>query len=347
MRYKDTTYQEYLDANIKNSLLKGILSYMCVPLGIKPDEAPLPIVAVCFAVFMDGTSYPRMGPGMFARKVARAGEYFGGKVLCGAEVTKILVTENDKAYGVELSDGSRLTATTIISNCGYIKTFKQFLPERFHYVVKKFEPGCQHFLTFLGFKSGQDELKFPDHNIYLAKNAMHFNNRDFHNQKIVDEKVDLPSIFINFPTVFHKQDGKFIVVIAIEAKYEWFEKWKDNKDDEYKAFGDSLMNRCLERFFYMFPDSKVHLDFAKWTTPLDMERWIGSPSGSSFTTKLNFDRILDQTQKTPIENLYMTGADAFLANGITVGAISALVAAQIVSGKNLIKMVMDKKSQVA
>ena len=72
---------------------------------------------------------------------------------------------------------------------------------------------------------------------------------------------------------------------------------------------------------------------------------INSGHLSSFTTKLNFDRIFEQTQLTPVRNLYMTGADAFLANGITVGAISGLITAQIVSGKNKIGMIMEKERE--
>lgn len=345
IKYKDVNFQQYLDDNFGDPFLKGILSYMCIALGVKPDEVPLPIMAVCFAVFLDGTSYPKHGAGAFARKISRANEYYGGRTLCNADVSKILVTDDNKAYGVELSDGTRLEAKTVISACGYIKTFKYLLPNRFEYVVEDFEPGCQHFLVFLGFEAAQDVLQFPEHNIYLAKNVDHFGYKDFRDQETLDDKVELPPMFINFPTVYHSQDGKSIAVIAIEARYDWFKKWKDAKDDEYMATCDALMQRCLHRFFTLFPDAKKHLDFAKWGTPLDMERWIGSPSGSSFTTKLNFDRLLHQTQLTPVENLYMTGADAFLANGITVGAISGLIAAQIVSGKSLISMIMEKEKQ--
>ncbi len=347
IKYKDTSFAKYLDDSTLSSdpLLKGILSYMCVALGVKPDEVPLPVAAVSFAVFLNGCSYPTDGPAAFARRIGRAIKFYDGTVLCDAEVSKILVTDNDEAYGVEMSDGTFLSASTIVSSCGYIKTFKELLPARFQPKVEGYEPGRQHFLVFMGFDAKSDDLAFPDHNYHLARNATHFADRSFIDQESIHDDVHLPPIFINFPTVFHSQGNKSVVVMAIEARYDWFKKLKDEKGDKYDEAGEKLMQRCLDPFFSHFPDAKDHLVFAKWKTPLDVEQWIGSPSGSSFTTKMSEKRLLEQTQCTPIEHLYMTGADAFLANGVTVGAISGLITARIVTNKRLITMI-DKKYDI-
>ena len=342
IKYDETEHGEWLNANIKDPVLRGILSYMCVALGIDPDEAPFPIMAICFAVFLDGVSYPVGGPESFARKVAKAIKLFDGTVLCNAEVSEILLSDDDKATGVLLSNGDTIHAKTIVSSCGYIKTYKSFLPERFHYVVKGLEPGCQHFITFLGFKGGQDDLQLPRENIYLARDAMHFTDPTFRDQKEIGDSVPLGPLFINFPTAHQPQPGRSIAVIAMEARYDWFEKWKDNKDDEYRAVCERLMHRVTDKFFEKFGALKQHLVFSEFTTPLDTARWIGSPDGSSFTTKLNQKRVLEQTQKTPIQNLYLTGADTFLANGITVAAISGLITAQMILEKNLIGMIQKK-----
>lgn len=346
IRYNDVSFAQYLeDTGLDGDpLLKGILSYMCVALGVKPDEVPLPVVAVSFAVFLNGCSYPTDGPAAFAGRIGRAVKFYGGTVLCGAEVSKILVKDNDEAYGVELSDGTFLGAGTIVSSCGYLKTFRELLPPRFQSKVADYEPGRQHFLVFMGFDATPGALSFPEHNYYLARNVTHFEDRSFLDQESIDDGVPLPPVFVNFPTVLHEQGNKSVVVMAIEARYDWFKTLKDASADVYEAACEKLMQRCLDPFFAHFPKAKKHLAFAKWKTPLDMEAWIGSPSGSSFTTKMNFKRILEQTQVTPVKQLYMTGADAFLANGVTVGAISGLITARIVTNLPLISMI-EKKYQ--
>jgi phytoene dehydrogenase-like protein len=75
-------------------------------------------------------AWPRGGSLTIARNMAAHYERFGGAVHYGKKVTRIL-TENDRACGVELEDGTRHRADFVVSNADGRKTIRDLLGGRY------------------------------------------------------------------------------------------------------------------------------------------------------------------------------------------------------------------------
>ncbi len=70
------------------------------------------------------------GTNELAQGIARMIERWGGQVLTGSPVAKILV-DSGRATGVQLADGTTLMAKTVVSNVGFPTTMLQFVGESY------------------------------------------------------------------------------------------------------------------------------------------------------------------------------------------------------------------------
>jgi phytoene dehydrogenase-like protein len=73
-------------------------------------------------------SYVEGGMGSISNAIAQSALSYGAQILTNAPVKKILYDSNQTVYGVELDDGTKLTAKIIVSNTTPYHTFLELLP---------------------------------------------------------------------------------------------------------------------------------------------------------------------------------------------------------------------------
>jgi phytoene dehydrogenase-like protein len=110
--------------------------------------------------------WPRGGGLAFARHIADRYIELGGEIQYRKKVVKIL-TEDDRAYGIELEDGTQHTADFVVSNADGRKTIQELLGGR--YMNKKISRYCEScpedqeiasaVMVFLGIK--RDLTSYP------------------------------------------------------------------------------------------------------------------------------------------------------------------------------------------
>jgi len=72
-------------------------------------------------------AYMRGGMGTISESIAAAGREAGAEIVCNASV-KSITLDGDAATGVEMADGSRIAARTVLSGASPYHTFLELMP---------------------------------------------------------------------------------------------------------------------------------------------------------------------------------------------------------------------------
>jgi phytoene dehydrogenase-like protein len=126
-------------------------------------------------------------------------------------------------------------------------------------------------------------------------------------------------------------------VIAV-VKSNLFDKWTNTsheereKDEEYLSLKQKLTDSYLEAFYLHFPMAKGHVVFTCLGTPLTMNKFLGRTHGEVYALDHDVSRFdgADVQRalhpQTCIENLFLTGEDAFVVS-VTACMLSGFVTA--------------------
>ena len=118
-----------------------------------------------FVIILAG-SFPIGGSSQIVETIDPVIEKAGGTILINAEVDKVII-ENNKAIGVQMTDGKSFYAKNIISGAGIMTTYKKLLPDivkgkhRLEEQLKNVQRSVSHACLYIGLKGSPEELKLP------------------------------------------------------------------------------------------------------------------------------------------------------------------------------------------
>jgi all-trans-retinol 13,14-reductase len=149
-------------------------------------------------------------------------------------------------------------------------------------------------------------------------------------------------------------------VILTAVKYEWFEKWENNKHkkrgDEYMRFKDIFKNRLIKEICKYYPQLENKIMYADVGSPLTFNHYIGSTFGECYGLNSTPRRFVSDDwlrPKTDIDGLYLSGQDittlgftgALMAGVLTAHEIMGYgTPLDIIKGRNLINDLMYMES---
>ena len=334
---KETT-ETVLNRLTQNKTLQAVLTTQWGDSGLTPGDSSFIIHALIARHYLNGGYYPVGGASQFAETMLPPIEATGGQVFTYARVENILV-ENNRAVGVEMSDGHKIHAKTIISAAGVDLTLNKLLPRDVadKLAPKKVQeehtrPSMGHFSVYIGLNKSAQDLNLPKTNFWIYPDEQHDKNvHDF-----MDGKTEtIPLIYVSFPSAKdpswdERYPGKATIEIVAGAKYEWFEKWKDEtwgqRGDEYNAIKEKWQARLLEALYKKLPNIKDAVDYVEIATPLSTEYFCEYRHGEIYGLDHRPERF-DQkwlTPKTPVKGLYLTGQD-IMTCGVVGAAMSGLL----------------------
>uniref|UniRef100_A0A6A7GA50 Pyridine nucleotide-disulfide oxidoreductase domain-containing protein 2 n=1 Tax=Hirondellea gigas TaxID=1518452 RepID=A0A6A7GA50_9CRUS len=76
-------------------------------------------------------AYLEGGMGALSNSIAESAKSNGAEIRTNSSVKKILLSDESKAIGVELMDGSKIESKIVLSNCTPQRTFVEFIPDEF------------------------------------------------------------------------------------------------------------------------------------------------------------------------------------------------------------------------
>ena len=97
--------------------------------GPPPKKASFFVHAIANHYF-EGGYFPKGGTGVIAEKIIPTIEKAGGRVLVSKAVKKIIIEDNE-AIGVEMENGDRILAKTIVSAVGLRNTFRKLVSQEY------------------------------------------------------------------------------------------------------------------------------------------------------------------------------------------------------------------------
>lgn len=224
--------------------------------------------------------WPRGGSVTVARNMAERYSQLGGTIHCRKKVVKIL-TDNDRACGVELEDGTQHKADFIVSNADGRKTILHMLSGR--YMNEKISRYCEpnpddevpwSVIVFLGVKRDLSSypsalLMFLDQPGVIAGHTC--------------DHLDM-QIYGFDPTM--APAGKGVIKVELFSRPSYFSRLYDDRA-AYQAEKDKIAQQVITLLENQFPGLREDIEVIDVITLHTWERYMGGTQGyNNFPNKV-------------------------------------------------------------
>ncbi|WND04099.1 NAD(P)/FAD-dependent oxidoreductase [Temperatibacter marinus] len=338
------TVDDIIDPLISDPKLKAVLLSQWGDYGLAPSEAAFGTHALVANHYLHGGYYPEGGAASMADTIMPLIEAAGGTCLINHEVKEIIV-ESGKAVGVEVlakkgkKGGTlkRFNAPQIVSCAGAHLTYDKLLPKEYgaeH--AKALEPLIADMSTatmYIAFNDNPAKLGFRGENHWIFSSYDHNN---YAKGTGLTEGMAKGG-YLSVPSLKDPRSQTHRAELIGFMDWAAVEKWQGsewmNRGTDYEKLkeqiAESLLNLAEERF----PGFKDMVSYYDLSTPLSTQHFVGSPKGSIYGVKATPERYQQKCLgvKTPVKNLYLTGADAF-AFGVGGAMISGVATAGVMAG---------------
>ena len=295
-KYKDQTYGEMLDAFFKNDELKMILAGQWGYIGLPPTQASA--IAMCQMMInylKDGAFFPAGGTQEFANAIFKKFIDFGGHVMLSSKVEKILLNDNS-VRGIKLQNDKEISTGLVVSNIDARQTFFDLLEGKmdssFLKKVEGMRESCSFFLLYLGVGGDIDLSNLK---------------RGFYHTATDVNTIDKEWLYISVPTKICPTlapSSKQIISVVV-----YLDKAMYKNVTDWKSFKERMTLQTINRLESYVPDLKKYIEVKESATPKTLERYTSNTNGAAYGWEVTVDQMWENRlpQKTPIENLYLTG----------------------------------------
>lgn len=356
------TTKEYLDKNFNNKKLKAILTSQWGDYGLPPSKSSFLIHSLIVTHYFGGGYYPSGGSGKIAESIKPIIQENGGNLLINHEVTEIIVS-NKQATGVkvvETKGGNKIEkeffAPLIVSDAGVYTTYKKLIPESvsipFREEIENLYTGISNVTLYLGLKENPNKLGVLGENYWIYNSYDHDENYENRNG-LIDGNPS--GVYLSFPSLKDNTGKAPTAEIISFVDYQPFEKWKTQewkkRDSDYQALKEKITESLLGAVERHLPGFKDFVEYKELSTPVTNEFFTGYKNGTIYGIPCTPERFKKDWigAKTPLQNLYLTGADASSPGiaGALMGGINASMHILGFSGmisllKELRKIKMDR-----
>jgi all-trans-retinol 13,14-reductase len=138
-------------------------------------------------------------------------------------------------------------------------------------------------------------------------------------------------LFLSFPSLNDPQARAHTAVIVSHLPYAGLEHWGEQpwlrRDGEYQDMKEHLTEGLMDLVESIYPGFKQLVCYRELSTPLTFEHFTNHPGGAIYGLPMTTERFRKNWLgvRTPIQNLYLAGADV-CSPGI-IGAMMGGVAA--------------------
>ena len=360
----DITTGQYFERNFKNQKLRAVLLSQWGDYGIPPAQSSFVIHCSVVLHYFGGGFYPVGGAGAIAASVRPIIEEAGGEVRLSHEVEEILV-EGGRAVGVRArnltarkgeTDTFEFHAPLIISNAGAYATYLRLLPQSvsvpFREQLRSFyseHPVVSSVTLYVGLKSDPRGLGFYGENHWIYDSYDHDANFAA-GQDWIGTDGEVRGAYLSFPSLKNPNAHSHTAEIICISPGTAFEKWKDSdwkrRGPEYEALKERISDSMVRYIDKHYPGFAAEIAYRELSTPLSVAHFTGHPQGSIYGVSCVRERFRSDlapwcTSLTPVEGLFLTGADASSPGiaGALMGAASTLN--QVPDGISLIRIIKE------
>ena len=296
---------------LKNPFLKEALP------GIMSRDYTLMVFVMVLATYANkDAGWPMGGSLEFARGIEKSFLKLGGKINYNAKVEKILVEDN-KAVGIQLSDGSRHPADYVVSAAdGHSTIFKmldgRYIDDNIKALYKETPLSPTSVQVSLGVAC--DLSKEPSTlGIKLDKP---FSVGGIENSYFIFKH------YCYDPSM--SPAGKSSVTAILNSDYRYWEKLYKEDKDAYNAQKKIIADEFIRVFEERVPYAKGKIEAVDVATPYTYTRYTGTWKGvyMSWLTTPENPRLKVPGKLPDLKNFYLAGQWAYSSGGVPVGVIT-------------------------
>jgi len=314
------TWGQMVDARIKNSKLKAIISSLWGYYGLPPSRLASFYYAMPTIGYLEEGGYYPMGKSQkISDAFVKSIEGRGGKVMLRTKVEEILIKDR-AACCVRTTDGNEYKGKVIVSNANAYDTFHTMMKEDEYlrdYLARmdQFSVSLSSFQVFLGLKKDLvSEVGINDTEIFYGTGY----DPEADYQAALKADVENGGFGLTLYDNLYKgysPQGKNIVSIIVLQGYSHWEKYeadyfKGNKK-EYRAEKERMAGILIDKVEKtLLPGLSKAIEIKEIGTPLTNLRYTGNYRGAVY----GWDQTLDNSgpgrlgHETPVKNLYLAGA---------------------------------------
>ncbi|WP_414622002.1 beta-carotene ketolase CrtO [Calothrix sp. CCY 0018] len=331
-----TSGEDILNEWFDSEFLKAPLARLCAELGAPPSQKTLAIGAIMMAMRHNpGMARPRGGTGALTQALVNLVTSKGGVILTEQHVEKILI-DNGKAVGVRVAGGKEYRAKeAVISNIDAKRVFMQMVdksdsdaadPDLHERLKRRIVNNNETILKIdlalnepLRFEHHEHKDEYLVGSILIADSVTHVEQA--HSLCTLGQIPDAdPSMYAVLPSYRDPSlapPGKHTLWIEFFAPYQI----KDAEGTGLNGTGwtDELKNKVADRVIDKLADYAPNVKNATIARAVESPAELGERLGAYKGNYYHVDMTLDQmiffrplpeiaNYKTPIEDLYLTGA---------------------------------------
>nr|XP_054766376.1 pyridine nucleotide-disulfide oxidoreductase domain-containing protein 2-like [Lytechinus pictus] len=281
--------------------------------------------------------YAEGGMGAVSASIASAARSHGATILTEKPVSSLLISDDDKACGVVLEDGTEIKSKMVLSNATPKITFLDLvpsgiLPEKLRQEVSSFDfkspvtkinVAVDRLPNFTAMPNNSDNTPGPNHfgTIHLNCERTDLLNKAY-DSAMVGEIPELPMIEMCIPSSLDPTLApEGCHVISLFTQYTPYElsggrQW----DEETKNMYCDRVFDCIEAYAPGFKESVVGRDILP---PPELERIFGLTGGNIFHGAMSLDQLYFSrpfpscgSYRTPIKGLYLCGSGSHPGGGV-------------------------------
>ena len=363
LRNMITSGEDILNEWFDSEFLKAPLARLCAELGAPPSQKTLAIGAIMMAMRHNpGMSRPRGGTGALTQALVKLVKSKGGDIFCDRQVEKVLI-DDGKAVGVRVAGGKEFRAKEgVISNIDAKRLFMQMIDKsdidaadsQLHERLKRRIVNNNE--TILKIDLALNEpLRFEHHehkdeylvgSILIADSVHHVEQA--HSLCILGQIPDSdPSMYIVMPSFRDPSlapTGKHTLWIEFFAPYQI--KGAEGTGLNGTGWTDELKNKVADRVIDKLadysPNIKDSIIARSVESPAELGERLGAYNGNFYHIDMTLDQMVFlrplpeiANYKTPINNLYLTGAGTHPG-----GSISGM------PGRNCARVFLQKQQPI-
>jgi phytoene desaturase len=322
------TYQDVINNFFKDERIRQSMSYQSFYAGHPPDLTP-GIFAMLPFLEHEGVFYPRGGMISIPLALQRVGEKLGMELRLNQRVRRVLANDARRVQGVEMSDGSIITSSVVVSNVNartlYLDLIgEEKLPGMVRSGIKSLQPSLTAPMVYLGLDY-RPPLDAHHTIIPLSVNEMNdawWNHYNF--GKIPPQQFGLICWPTHTDTSLAPAGHHVLNLILMGPYHLEGTTWDAEKPRFIQNTIDFLSRFCL-------PGLAEHVKVADMCTPLDYERRLLLPNGAIYGLQedLTAQAVFRPAGKSKsFDGLYLTGASTHPGGGVPTSMASGWIAAK-------------------
>jgi phytoene desaturase len=315
-----TSVASALAAHFESDKLRRAFSFQTLYLGTRPEATPAAYLMIPFVEAAFGVWYPKGGVHQIAHAFARLAGELGVTIHLNAPVARI-ATEEQRALGLVLADGTRIPAEVVVANAEWAYTQDHLLGGA--KAMRRFQHGCSGVL-FLAAIEGPVE---GPHHTFILSQDFEGNLADIFERRCLPEH---PSIYLSRPTATEPElapagtDLLYILVPcpALESSVDWSRElpgFRKKVFDRLSCVGlDNLEERILAEAVI---------------TPETFRERYNLTQGSAFglaATLLQSGPFRPTVRSRRYRGLYHAGASSHPGGGVPIVTLSGRLAAEAI-----------------